>query len=156
VGEHEHEWVNVNKEEHFYKTIDIFEFYSIYKKINNIFTNNIISEFLSNWESQDGVWKWVIGFERKPIRRPLQWPQMLGIMSKQKECVNRCMYTVTTTYLQKKQHLSLNSQASSKNSWPTLKLWGSNYWIHWPFRWTKKKAIIGTYFSENELNVKYK
>jgi hypothetical protein len=48
VGEHEHEWVNVNKEEHFYKTIDIFEFYSIYKKINNIFTNNIISEFLSN------------------------------------------------------------------------------------------------------------
>jgi hypothetical protein len=81
------------------------------EKNYNIFTNNIVSEF--SWAIEragDGVWKWVIEFERKPMRQPLQWPQMLGIMSKQKKCESMYVHGHNVTI--KKKHLSSNSQVS--------------------------------------------
>lgn len=62
-----------------------------------------------------------------------------------KKSVNQCMYIVTT-YLQKKKPFIIKFPSKLKKIMTYTQCWGSNYWIHWSFRWTKKrrKVIIGT------------
>ncbi len=71
---------------------------------------------MSNWES----WEGVIGFERKLIRQPLQWPSNAWNNEQAKKSVNRCMYMVIST--PKKKTFIIKFPSKLKKSWPTLNI----------------------------------